>query len=148
MPAEFVDTNILVYAYDRTAESKFDRARELMERLWDSGEGVLSTQVLQEFYVAVTVRIPQPLAPRKAREIVSDLGAWRVALLEVSDILKASQLAERYRLGFWDALILVAAQKGEAEVVWSEDFSHGQDYGGITVRNPFTKLRETPSGLK
>ena len=64
MPAEFIDTNILVYAYDRTAGIKFDRARALMESLWDRGEGVLSTQVLQEFYVAVTSKIPQPLGYR------------------------------------------------------------------------------------
>lgn len=110
MPAEFVDTNILVYAYDRTAGIKFDRARALMESLWDRGEGVLSTQVLQEFYVAVTLKIPQPLGPRKAREIVSDLGTWTVAVLEVSDTLKASELSERYRMSFWDGLILAAAQ--------------------------------------
>jgi len=61
MPAEFVDTNILVYAYDRTAGSKFERARELKERLWNSGEGIVSTQVLEEFYVTVTAKIPNPL---------------------------------------------------------------------------------------
>lgn len=139
MPAEFVDTNILVYAYDRTAGIKFDRARALMESLWDRAEGVLSTQVLQEFYVAVTSKIPQPLGTRKAREIVSDLGTWTVAVLEVSDILKASELGERYRMSFWDSLILAAARKKEAKTLWSEDFSHGQDYDGVKVRNPFAR---------
>lgn len=137
MPAEFVDTNILVYAYDRTAGDKQSQARVLVERLWDSGEGVLSTQVLQEFYVAVTGKIPQPLRPSRAREIVSDLGTWRVALLEVPDLLRASQIGERYRISFWDALILTAAQKEEAETLWSEDFSHGQNYDGVTAQNPF-----------
>ena len=74
MPAEFVDTNIVVYAYDRTAGSKFDRSRELMEKLWDKGEGVVSTQVPEEFYVTVTAKIPNRLKPREARQIVSDLG--------------------------------------------------------------------------
>ena len=137
MPAEFVDTNILVYAYDRTAASKFERARELMERLWDTGEGVVSTQVLEEFYVSVTRKIPQPLKPEGAREIVADLGTWRVALLEVPDVLKASRLSERFGVSFWDGLILAAAQKEDAKIVWSEDFSHGQNYDGVTVRNPF-----------
>jgi len=137
MPAEFVDTNILVYAYDRTAGNKFDRARELMERIWDSGEGALSTQVLEEFYVTVTGKIPQPLKPQKAREIVADLGTWKVALLEVLDVLRASLLSERYGLSFWDGLILAAAQKEDAKIVWSEDFNHGQNYDGVTVRNPF-----------
>lgn len=139
MPAEFVDTNILVYAYDQTAGDKRERASGLMETLWDRGEGVLSTQVLQEFYVAVTGKIPRPLTPRKAREIVSDLSTWKVALLEVQDILKASELGERYRLSFWDALILAAAQKEGAVTLWSEDLNHGQNYDGVTVRNPFVR---------
>ncbi|MBI2091045.1 MAG: PIN domain-containing protein, partial [Deltaproteobacteria bacterium] len=128
MPAEFVDTNILVYAYDRTAGNKFERARELMERLWDTGEGAVSTQVLEEFYVCVTGKIPQPLKPQGARDIVADLGTWRVVLLEVSDVVKASRLSERLALSFWDGLILAAAQKEDAKVIWSEDFSHGQNY--------------------
>jgi predicted nucleic acid-binding protein len=138
MPAEFVDTNILVYAYDLTAGDKHTVARDVIERLWESDEGVLSTQVLQEFYVAVTGKIPQPLKPSRAREIIADLGTWTVSFLEVQDILSASRMAERYRLNFWDALILAAAHKEEAIIVWTEDLNHGQDYDGVTVRNPFT----------
>ena len=137
MPAEFVDTNILVYAYDRTAESKFDRARELMEKLWDSGEGVVSTQVLEEFYVTVTAKIPYRLRPAETRQIIADLGTWRVAVLDIRDILAGSEIAERYRLNFWDGLILAAAHKEEAATLWSEDLNHGQKYGEITVYNPF-----------
>jgi predicted nucleic acid-binding protein len=136
MPAEFVDTNILVYAYDQTAGRKFERSRELMERLWDTGEGVVSTQVLEEFYVTVTAKIPNPLKPREARQIISDLGTWTVALLETRDILAGSEIAERYRLSFWDGLILAAAHKEEAATLWSEDLNHEQKYGEITVRNP------------
>lgn len=139
MPAEFVDTNVLVYAYDRTARSKFEHARELMEKLWDSGEGVLSTQVLEEFYVTVTAKIPNPLKPRDVRQIISDLATWTVVVLETRDILSASEMAERYRLSFWDGLILAAAHKEGAATVWSEDFSHGQKYGEITAYNPFLR---------
>ncbi len=139
MPAEFVDTNILVYGYDLTAGRKHGLAQEVMERLWESGEGVLSTQVLQEFYVTVTGKIPEPIAARKAREIVRDLGTWTVALLGVPEILEASELAERYRLNFWDGLILSAALKEDASILWSEDFSHGQSYNGVTARNPFAE---------
>ncbi len=139
MPAEFVDTNILVYAYDLTAGRKHGQAQEIMERLWESGEGVLSTQVLQEFYATVTGKIPQPITPRKAREIVRDLGTWTVALLGVHEILEASELAERYRLNFWHGLILSAALKEEASILWSEDFSHGQNYNGVAARNPFLR---------
>jgi len=141
MAAEFVDTNILVYAYDRTAGSKFDRSRDLMEKLWNSGEGVISTQVLEEFYVTVTAKIPQPLKPREARQIVSDFSTWTVAVLEVSDILAASETAERYRLSFWDGLILAAAHKEQALTLWSEDFNDGQTYGEVTIRNPFVRRK-------
>lgn len=139
MPVEFVDTNILVYAYDQTAGQKHETAFRLMEKLWNSGEGVVSTQVLQEFYVALTSKIPNPLPARRAREIITDFGTWTVATLEVPDILKASEISERYRLNFWDGLILAAAQKEDAENVWSEDFNSGQNYGGVIVRNPFSR---------
>ena len=110
-----------------------------MERLWDSGNGVLSTQVLQEFYVTVTAKIPEPLPARRVREIISDLGTWTVATLEVPEILNASEIAERYHLNFWDGLILAAAQKEEAQILWSEDLNNGQNYGGTVVRNPFSR---------
>jgi len=139
MPAEFVDTNILVYAYDQTAGLKHQSARKLMERLWDTGEGILSTQVLQEFHVTVTSKIPKPIPARRVREIISDLGTWTVATLDVPEILNASELSERYRLNFWDALILAAAQKEETDTLWSEDFNSGQDYDGVIVRNPFPR---------
>jgi predicted nucleic acid-binding protein len=139
MPAEFVDTHILVYAYDRTAGSKFERSRELLEKLWDAGEGVVSTQVLEEFYVTVTAKIPNRLKPREARQIISDLGTWTVAVLEIRDILAGSEMAERYRLSFWDGLILAAAHKEEATTLWSEDLKHGEKYGEVTAYNPFLR---------
>jgi predicted nucleic acid-binding protein len=139
MPAEFVDTNVLVYAYDQTAGTKRQSARDLMERLWDNGEGVLSTQVLQEFYVAVTSKIPKPMSFRRAREIVTDLGTWSIATLEIPEILNASEISERYRVNFWDGLILAAAKKEDAEIVWSEDLNDSQNYGGVLVRNPFLR---------
>jgi predicted nucleic acid-binding protein len=137
MPVESVDTNILVYAYDQTAGQKYQSARELMERLWDSGDGALSTQVLQEFHVTMTSKIPRTIPARRAREIIADLGTWTVAVLELSDILNASQLSEHFRSHFWDDLIMAAAQREDAKILWSEDFNHGQNYGGVTVRNPF-----------
>ena len=139
MPVEFVDTNILVYAYDQTAGAKHESARALMDRLWDSGEGVLSTQVLQEFHVAVTRKIPKPMSSRRVREIIADLGTWTVATLEVPEILSASEISDRYRVNFWDGLILAAAQKEDAEILWSEDLNDGQNYGGVIVRNPFPR---------
>ncbi len=89
--------------------------------------------------MAVTGKIPEPITARKAREILRDLGTWPVALLEVPEILRASELAERYRLNFWHGLILSAALKASASVLWSEDFSHGQSYKGLAARNPFAE---------
>jgi predicted nucleic acid-binding protein len=117
----------------------YERAINGEVRLWDNGEGVLSTQVLQEFYVAVTRKIPQPIASRRAREIIADLGTWTVATLEVPEILSASEISDRYRVNFWDGLILAAAQKEDAEILWSEDLNDGQNYGGVVVRNPFSR---------
>jgi predicted nucleic acid-binding protein len=110
-----------------------------MDRLWFNGEGVLSTQVLQEFYVTVTSKIPRPISSRRVREIIADLGTWTVVTLEVPEILNTSELSDRYRLNFWDGLILAAAQKEDAEILWSEDLNDGQKYGGVIVRNPFTR---------
>jgi predicted nucleic acid-binding protein len=138
MPVEFVDTNIVVYAYDQTAGQKHEAALRLMERLWDSGDGAVSSQVLQEFYVTVTSKIPRPLSGKRARQIIADLGTWTVATVEVPDILQASEISDRYRLNFWDSLILAAAEKEGAEIVWSEDFNDGQKYGSVVVRNPFS----------
>lgn len=138
MPVEFVDTNILVYAYDHTAGVKHESARAIMDRLWNSGDGVLSTQVLQEFYVVATSRIPKPMSSRRVREIIADLGTWTVATLDVPEILSASEISDRYRVRFWDGLILAAAQKEDAAILWSEDLNAGQNYGGVVVRNPFT----------
>jgi predicted nucleic acid-binding protein len=98
---------------------------------------VVSTQVLEEFYVTLTAKIPHRLRPAEARQIIADLGTWRVAVLEIRDILAGSEIAEQYRLNFWDGLILAAAHKEEAVTLWSEDLNHGQKYGEITVYNPF-----------
>lgn len=126
MPGEFIDTNILVYAYDNTAGVKHQSARKLMEKLWVSGAGIVSTQVLQEFHVTVTRRLPQPITARQARGIISDLSTWTVAAIDVAAILRASEIAERYITSFWDGLIIAAAENEDASVIWSEDLNHGK----------------------
>lgn len=137
MSAEFCDTNVFVYAYDLTAGDKRVRALRLVERLWDSGEGVVSVQVLQELFVTLTRRASPPLDPATARRIVGDLATWRVVEPSAPDVLDASDAAARWRISFWDAMIVTAAQKAGAEVLWSEDLNDGQTYDGPTVRNPF-----------
>ena len=139
---EFCDTNVLVYAYDATAGEKRQIAKDLLVRLWDAHRGAISVQVLQEFYVTLTRKVAQPLTPAAGREIVSDLASWRIAEPERKDVLDAIDASVRWGVSFWDAMILVAAAKCGASIVWSEDLADGQTYGEVVVRNPFGVQRE------
>ena len=135
---QFVDTNVLVYAHDRTAGSKHDSARQLVHELWRSRRGVVSTQVLQEFYVTVRKKVAVPLSREEARELIVDFRSWRVVVNDEHSILDAIELEERFRISFWDALIVQAAITSGADVLYSEDLNAGQTYGTVTVVNPFT----------
>jgi predicted nucleic acid-binding protein len=141
MSAEFCDTNVFVYAYDVSAGAKRDQARHLLERLWASGDGVVSVQVLQELYVTLTRKVTPPLAPPEARALVQDITTWQVVEPGRHDVLAAIDAAQRWRISFWDAMILTAASRAGAAIVWSEDLSDHQTYDGTLVRNPF---RSTP----
>jgi predicted nucleic acid-binding protein len=137
MPAEFCDTNVLVYAYDLAAGAKREEARRLVERLWDSGDGAISIQVLQELFVSLTRKVARPMPVPDAREIVADLATWQVVVPTADDVLAAIDGAQRWQVSFWDAMVLNAARKAGAEVLWSEDLNDGQAYDGTVVRNPF-----------
>lgn len=139
MSVEFCDTNILVYAYDRSAGQKYERARELVDGLWFREEGALRVQVLQEFFVTITrARWTARLySPREARGIVGDLAAWRIIRPGPRDVLAAIDAGMRWQFAFWDAMVLTTAQLAGATVLWSEDLNAGQDYDGVVVRNPF-----------
>jgi predicted nucleic acid-binding protein len=142
MSAEFCDTNLVVYAYDSTAGAKREQALVLLDRLWKSGHGVISVQVLQELFVALTRKIPQPLSAADARNVVSDLAIWRVVEPRRSDVLTAIDGAVRWQVSFWDAMILTSAIRAGAGIVWSEDLNEGQPYDGVVVRNPFASLAQ------
>ncbi|MDZ7804358.1 PIN domain-containing protein [Thiohalophilus sp.] len=133
---QFVDTNILLYAHDLDAGDKHDRAAGLIRRLWESGEGVLSVQVLQEFYVNITRKIPHPLPLAKARELIGAYSAWQVECPDAQTVLTASEIQERNQLSFWDAMIVAAALQGNADTLLSEDMNHGQVVEGLRIENP------------
>jgi len=133
----FVDTNILVYAYDRGAGDRHEKALSLIEQLWQKGNGTLSTQVLQEFYVNVRRKAQQPVTAEQARSLISDYLAWDPIINDGAAMLEAIDLEKRYQLSFWDSLIIAAAQKGGASIICSEDFNHGQKFGSVEVLNPF-----------
>jgi len=137
----FVDTNILVYAHDRTTGLKHERAKVLIERLWDSGEGVLSTQVLQELCINLRRRIKEPLPTAQVRQLIRDYSTWQMVVNTPDSILQSLELEARYVISFWDALILQAAIIGGASLLYSEDLAANQKYGPVQVVNPLLPQR-------
>jgi predicted nucleic acid-binding protein len=133
----FVDTNVLVYAHDSSAGAKHERAAALVEQLWDERSGVLSTQVLQEFYVSIRRKVARPLPLDEARRLVDDYRRWELVVNDGESVVGAIDLERRYGISFWDAMIVHAAVASGAAVLYSEDLNHGQRYDEVEVRNPF-----------
>jgi len=133
----FVDTNVLVYAYDADAGAKHQSARSQLQALWHTGSGLMSTQVLQEFYVTTTRKLSRPLPPRTAREVIATYRAWPVHRPDVDDVVAASDLVERHQLSFWDALIIVSARRSGAHSLLTEDLQDGRRFEGLEVVSPF-----------
>jgi len=133
----FLDTNVLVYAHDRSAGWKHQRAAVLTEQLWNDGTGVISTQVLQEFCYTVRRKLPRPLSLEDTFRVVQQYLAWNVVTNSPTSVLEAIEIEARHKVSFWDALILHAASRGGAKTLYTEDFSDGQLYGEIRVMNPF-----------
>ena len=135
---EFVDTNILVYAYDNRAGNKQTEAQAVLQPLWANRLGCLSIQVLQEFYVVVTQKLAVPLAPNEAAQIIADFGQWQVHQPTVTDVLGAIQIQARHKLSFWDSMIVRSANQLGCTIVWTEDLSAGQLIEGCVVQTPFS----------
>jgi predicted nucleic acid-binding protein len=136
---EFLDTNILVYAHDQSAGEKYTTARDLVRRLWEAGNGCLSVQVLQEFYVTVTQKVAQPMSMDDAAQILRDLSFWQIHVPNAEDVLGAIDIQRHYQVSFWDAMVIHSAKCGGCTVTWSEDLSDGQKYENLLVRNPFDR---------
>ena len=133
----FVDSNILVYAHDSGMGNRHEKAKQLVEDLWHRRSGVISTQVLQEFYVNVRRVSKNPLSPAEARRFVEDYLCWEVIINDGDSILGALDLERRFGINFWDCLIVHAANHSGAETLYTEDLNHGQVYGNVEVTNPF-----------
>ena len=134
---EFIDTNVLIYAHDVTAGKKQAIAQNLIRRLWESGTGCLSVQVLQEFFVTITRKVGQPLSVDEAGARIRDYSLWRVFSAKPEDVVGAIELRKRTGLSFWDAMILRAASELGCDLLWTEDMNNGQFSGGVHIRNPF-----------
>jgi len=132
----FVDTNILMYAHDRSTGVKHVRAQRLLEQLWGSGEGVLSTQVLQELCINLRRIAGNPLPMNEVRLLIREYSTWEVVTNTPESVLLALDIENRYETSFWDALILQAAERSGATILYSEDLAAGQTYGAVQVVNP------------
>lgn len=133
----FIDTNILIYAYDSSAGEKHAVASRRLAELWRAETGMLSTQVLQEFYVNITRKITKPLTIAVARALIEDLCRMEVVTFDGDSILAAIDIQREYMLSFWDAMIVAAAFSGGAETLLTEDMNSGQIIKGIRILNPF-----------
>jgi len=135
----FLDTNVIVYAHDRSSGKKNTIAMEIMEYLWDRKKGVISVQVMQEFYVCVTTKILKPLPLKVARKILEYLLNWDLIINDEYITIKAIDLQEKYRFSFWDSLIVQSAIQSQAYTLFSEDLSDGQIIENVKIVNPFVQ---------
>lgn len=133
----FVDTNVLVYAHDRAEGRKHEIAGKILRELWEAKTGLLSTQVLQEFYVVATRKLDPAVPWAQARRLVADYGEWCTLPSDPQLIVSASMLEETHQLSWWDALIVEAAMRSGASTLLTEDLQDGQRFGTLVVRNPF-----------
>jgi len=133
----FFDTNILVYLFDADAAEKKKRACFLFESEASAGRAVLSTQVLQEFYVVVTRKLAVPLDPKAAEDIVRNLSVLPIVPIDTDRILSAIGRSRRMQFSFWDALIIEAALAAGAKRLLSEDLHHGEVIDSLKIENPF-----------
>lgn len=132
----FVDTNVLIYAHDIDARAKHEKAKSVLRELWSQRTGVLSMQVLQEFYVNVTRKIASPLPKDIARRVVDTYAIWCLETTP-TEISSAFRIEDESRIGFWDALIVASAAKCGATRILSEDLNAQQRIAGVRVENPF-----------
>lgn len=133
----FFDTNVFVYAVDEDVPRKKEAADRLIEEESLAGRAILSTQVLQEFYVVSTRRLKRPLSPERAERAVRTLATLPVVQIDPRVILAAIARGQRMTMSLWDALIIEAAITGGATTLFTEDLQDGLQIDGLTIENPF-----------
>ena len=133
----FIDTNVFVYLFDKSAPAKQAKARHILETEGAPGHIVLSTQVLQEFYVSVTRKLGKPLSESDGASATTDLCAFDVVDVDKEMVLRSLTLSRTERMSFWDALIVEAAQTRRCGRLLTEDLQDGQRFGALRVANPF-----------
>jgi predicted nucleic acid-binding protein len=140
----FVDTNILVYAYDSNQPRKRSVASDLLQRLWQERKGRASMQVMNEFYVTVTKKLRPAIDVERAWDDVLALMAWDPQPMNREVLIGAREVERRYLTSWWDATIVAAAQAQRCTILLSEDFQDGMVFGQLKVRNPFVPRVQEP----
>jgi len=130
-----LDTNVVVYASDHNSPDKQRIARDLVNTCSKMDPPCVSTQVLQEFYSVAIKKLG--MDPQMAFMLVKSFRAWKIVRTDTDDVENAIAASIRWQISIWDALIIVAAQKAECPVVYSEDLNDGQNYGSVKIVNPF-----------
>jgi len=133
----FLDTNVLVYAYDRSDPIRQRRAQELLEAGIADGETYLSAQVLGEFFVVVTQKIKSPMSTDEAYAVVQLLSRLPVVEIDAGLVARAIENRREFGISYWDGLIVAAAERSGCTHILSEDFTHGRSYRNIQAMNPF-----------
>lgn len=136
-PLSFIDTNVLVYAFERGDSARKQVAQRLMSQLIAEDALRVSTQVLQELFVTLTRKVKQPCSAAQALSVIEDLAAWPLMVVDFAAIRAAGELTGQAMLSFWDALIVVAAARSGASVLYTEDLNDGQEILGVRITNPF-----------
>lgn len=132
----FFDTNVLIYAIDEEEPLKLAIAEQLVEEHLVEGEGMVSVQVLREFYNA-SRRLKSAVSDERAMEMVRYFSTFNILSEDFGMVIQAIRLSQEYMLSFWDALIIEAALKGGADRLFTEDLQHGQVIEGLRIENPF-----------
>jgi predicted nucleic acid-binding protein len=133
----FLDTNVLVYLYDSDAPEKQHRARLVLERHGLPGAAIISTQVLQEFYVTVTRKLAKKLSEEETLLATRSLSRLPLVQVDAAIIFDAIDLAREIKVSFWDALIIQSALRADCETLFTEDLQHGRRIAGLRIENPF-----------
>jgi predicted nucleic acid-binding protein len=133
---EFLDSNVLVYAYDEIDPRKQAIAQELVARAL-AGEAVASSQVLAEFAVTLLHKLSPPASSEVVLSILDALSAIKLISVDADTVRRAVEARATYGVHFYDGMILAAAERGGCKRILSEDLNSGQEYFGIEVHNPF-----------
>ena len=133
----FIDTNVLVNAYDSHEPQKQEQAQAILKRGIEAETAVLSAQVLSEFFTVATRRIPSPLSIREAEDALSLVSILPVVEIDLPLVRRAVGIHRDYGITYWDSLIVAAAERAECVQIFSEDLNPGQTYNGVVAVNPF-----------